>query len=167
MNSEALQNLPVEMQQRLAQIMSQGSLSQGLPQVEAPVAPAPAPIVKPPSLMDHLIALRQEVAALRQETDASRQEMAQLASKEDYPFPYLYDESQQVAKDYQAACTPDLYLFDENILLKYRGQFDGSRPGNDTPVTGNDLKMAMDCLLNNKELAFTQKASLGCNIKWK
>ena len=77
MNSEALQNLPVEMQQRLAQIMAQG---QGQPQTEAPVAPpAPAPIMKPPSLMDHLIALRQEVAALRQETDASRQEMAQLA----------------------------------------------------------------------------------------
>ena len=77
MNSEALQNLPVEMQQRLAQIMAQG---QGQPQTGAPVAPpAPAPIMKPPSLMDHLIALRQEVAALRQETDASRQEMAQLA----------------------------------------------------------------------------------------
>ena len=77
MNSEALQNLPVEMQQRLAQIMAQG---QGQPQAETPVAPpAPAPIMKPPSLMDHLIALRQEVAALRQETDASRQEMAQLA----------------------------------------------------------------------------------------
>ncbi len=77
MNSEALQNLPVEMQQRLAQIMAQG---QGQPQTQAPVAPpAPAPIMKPPSLMDHLIALRQEVAALRQETDASRQEMAQLA----------------------------------------------------------------------------------------
>jgi len=75
MNSEALQNLPPEMQQRLAQIMAQG---QAQPQAEAP-APAPAPIVKPPSLMDHLIALRQEVAALRQETEASRQEMAQLA----------------------------------------------------------------------------------------
>ncbi len=79
MNSEALQNLPVEMQQRLAQIMAQGQ-GQPQPQAEAPVAPpAPAPIMKPPSLMDHLIALRQEVAALRQETDASRQEMAQLA----------------------------------------------------------------------------------------
>ena len=76
MNSEALQNLPVEMQQRLAQIMAQG---QGQVQAEAPAPPLPAPIMKPPSLMDHLIALRQEVAALRQETDASRQEMAQLA----------------------------------------------------------------------------------------
>ena len=94
-------------------------------------------------------------------------EMAQLASRENYPFPYLYDETQKIAKDYQAACTPDLYLFDKELLLKYRGQFDGSRPGNFLPVTGKDLKMAMDCLLNNKELDFTQKASLGCNIKWK
>ena len=76
MNSEALQNLPVEMQQRLAQIMAQG---QAQPQTEALAPPPPAPIMKPPSLMDHLISLRQEVAALRQETDASRQEMAQLA----------------------------------------------------------------------------------------
>lgn len=84
-----------------------------------------------------------------------------------YPFPYLYDETQEVAKAYHAACTPDLYLFDKHLSLTYRGQFDSSRPGNGIDVTGNDFRHAMDALLNNQDLPFEQKPSLGCNIKWK
>jgi hypothetical protein len=79
----------------------------------------------------------------------------------------LYDESQEVAKAYDAACTPDFYLFDANLKLVYRGQFDNSRPGNGIPVTGEDLKTAMDALLAGKEINEKQKPSMGCNIKWK
>lgn len=93
--------------------------------------------------------------------------MHQHAIEQGYPFPYLFDESQEVAKAYQAACTPDFYLFDSTLKLKYRGQFDDARPGNQKAVTGDDLKQAMDCLLQNKPLDFSQKPSLGCNIKWK
>lgn len=84
-----------------------------------------------------------------------------------YPFPYLYDESQEVAKNYNAACTPDFYVFDADFKLKYRGQMDSSRPGNGILVTGEDLRHALDCILNNKENTATQKPSIGCNIKWK
>lgn len=93
--------------------------------------------------------------------------MKALAIENNYSFPYLYDETQEVAKAYQAACTPDLYLFDKALTLKYRGQFDDARPGNGLPVTGQDLINAMDCILNNQEISTTQKPSLGCNIKWK
>jgi thiol-disulfide isomerase/thioredoxin len=82
-------------------------------------------------------------------------------------FPYLYDESQQVAKAYRAACTPDFYLFDADHRLAYRGQFDDARPGNDAPVTGADLEDAIKALLANLPVPDGQKASLGCNIKWK
>jgi peroxiredoxin len=82
-------------------------------------------------------------------------------------FPYLYDESQEVAKAYRAACTPDLYLFDSDHKLVYRGQFDDARPGNDAPVTGADLEDAIRALLANLSIPDEQKASLGCNIKWK
>jgi peroxiredoxin len=84
-----------------------------------------------------------------------------------YTFPYLYDESQAVAKAYRAACTPDIYLFDKNQKLVYRGQFDDSRPGNGIPVTGKDLRAALDALLAGKPIASNQKSSMGCNIKWK
>ncbi|HTQ50455.1 MAG TPA: thioredoxin family protein [Candidatus Acidoferrales bacterium] len=84
-----------------------------------------------------------------------------------YTFPYLYDESQAVAKAYRAACTPDLYLFDRNQKLVYRGQFDDSRPGNGIPVTGKDLRAALDAVLAGKPIPPDQKASVGCNIKWK
>ena len=84
-----------------------------------------------------------------------------------YLFPYLYDESQAVAKAYRAACTPDIYLFDENQKLVYRGQFDESRPGNGVPVTGKDLRAALDAVLAGKPVSPNQKASMGCNIKWK
>lgn len=82
-------------------------------------------------------------------------------------FPYLYDESQAVAKAYRAACTPDLYLFDRSRKLVYRGQFDDSRPGNGRPVTGSDLRAALDAVLAGRPVPENQKASMGCNIKWK
>jgi len=84
-----------------------------------------------------------------------------------YPFPYLYDETQEVARAYNAACTPDIYLFNSNLKLVYRGQIDDSRPGNGIEVTGSDLRHALDCLLEGKENTKTQKPSIGCNIKWK
>ncbi len=84
-----------------------------------------------------------------------------------YIFPYLYDETQAVAKAYRAACTPDIFLFDKNRKLVYRGQFDDSRPGNGLPVTGRDLRAALDAVLAGKPVSENQKASIGCNIKWK
>lgn len=84
-----------------------------------------------------------------------------------FKFPYLYDESQQVAHAYKAACTPDIYLFDRDLKLVYRGQFDGSRPSNGIPVTGNDLRAAMDAVLRGETPGVDQHASVGCNIKWK
>lgn len=89
------------------------------------------------------------------------------AKKEQYPFPYLYDETQHIAKAYDAACTPDIYLFDADLELIYRGQIDDSRPGNNIEVTGQNLRHALDCLLENKENTKIQKPSIGCNIKWK
>lgn len=89
------------------------------------------------------------------------------AQENSYPFPYLYDESQDIAKAYDAACTPDFYVFDKNLELNYRGQLDDSRPGNDIEITGTDLKHALDCLIEEKENSRLQKPSIGCNIKWK
>jgi peroxiredoxin len=93
--------------------------------------------------------------------------MKMHAFNNQYPFPYLYDASQEVAKAYDAACTPDIYLFDASLKLVYRGQLDDSRPGNSIPVTGKDLRHALECLLNNTENTNIQKPSIGCNIKWK
>jgi peroxiredoxin len=93
--------------------------------------------------------------------------MAQEAKAAGYSFPYLYDATQAVAKAYRAACTPDFYLFDRDRRLVYRGQFDDSRPGNTIPVTGKDLRAAIEALLAGKQIAPVQVASLGCNIKWK
>lgn len=93
--------------------------------------------------------------------------MKTTAIKEGYGFPYLYDETQEVAKAYDAACTPDFYLFDGQLELVYRGQFDDSRPGNGKPVTGSDLTNAMNALLLGKKIDQDQKPSIGCNIKWK
>lgn len=84
-----------------------------------------------------------------------------------YPFPYLFDEAQEVAKAYRAACTPDFFLFDARRRLVYRGQFDDSRPGNGVPVTGRDLRAAVDAVLQGKPVPEPQKPSIGCNIKWK
>src|SRR5256885_14470560 len=93
--------------------------------------------------------------------------MAEEAKAAGYIFPYLYDETQEVAKAYRAACTPDIYLFDGDQRLVYRGQFDDSRPGSNSPVTGKDLRAAIDSVLAGKPLSPNQKPSVGCNIKWK
>lgn len=93
--------------------------------------------------------------------------MKEEAEKIGYPFPYLYDESQEVAKAYDAACTPDFYIFDGELKCAYRGQLDGSRPGNDVPVTGEDMRAALDDILAGNAVEKEQLPSLGCNIKWK
>jgi peroxiredoxin len=99
--------------------------------------------------------------------DDSPAKMKEEAKSAGYLFPYLYDESQAVAMAYRAACTPDIYLFDKNRKLVYRGQFDDSRPGNGIPVTGKNLRAALDAVLAGKSVSPNQKASMGCNIKWK
>ncbi len=93
--------------------------------------------------------------------------MKEFAEQHDFSFPYLYDESQEVAKEYQAACTPDFFLFDETHKLYYRGQFDGSRPNSGEPVTGDELTSAVVALLNDEQFPKDQTPSVGCNIKWK
>lgn len=99
--------------------------------------------------------------------DDSPEKMAVEAKNRGYIFPYLYDESQEVAKSYRAACTPDFYLFDANHELVYRGQFDETRPDSGKSPTGADLRAAVDALLADKELPEDQTPSLGCNIKWR
>lgn len=89
-----------------------------------------------------------------------------VAKENEYTFPYLYDQTQEVAKDYDAACTPDFYLFDESLDLVYRGQLDDSRPGNGISVSGSDLRNAMNAILENRPVDDNQKPSIGCNIKW-
>jgi len=97
----------------------------------------------------------------------SPEKMAQEAKAAGYIFPYLYDESQEAAKAYHAVCTPDIFLFDKDQRLVYRGQFDESRPGNGLPVTGKDLRAAIDAVLAGKAVSSDQKPSIGCSIKWK
>lgn len=89
------------------------------------------------------------------------------AQQAGYSFPYLYDEAQAVAKAYDATCTPDFFVFDSNLQCAYRGQLDDSRPGNNKPVTGKDMRAALDALLQGKQPDPDQKPSVGCNIKWK
>lgn len=93
--------------------------------------------------------------------------MAEAVRSADIPYPYLFDESQAVAKAYRAACTPDFFLFDADHRLVYRGQFDGSRPGNEVPVTGADMRAAAEAVLNGETIEGEQLPSIGCNIKWK
>lgn len=93
--------------------------------------------------------------------------MREDAQQYGYPFPYLFDESQKVAKAYDAACTPDFYIFDADLKLAYRGQFDEARPGNDVEPSGEDLTSALDALVAGKPVDANQRPSLGCNIKWK
>jgi peroxiredoxin len=93
--------------------------------------------------------------------------MREEAASVGYTFPYLFDETQEVARAYRAACTPDFFLFDGARRLVYRGQFDGSRPGSDVPVTGADLRAAVEAVLAGRPVSADQKPSLGCNIKWK
>jgi peroxiredoxin len=99
--------------------------------------------------------------------DDSPAKMAQEAKDAGYVFPYLYDETQAIAKAYQAVCTPDFFLFNADKKLVYRGQFDGSRPGNNIPVTGADVRAAVDAILAGQPVTGEQKPSIGCNIKWK
>jgi peroxiredoxin len=99
--------------------------------------------------------------------DDSPEKMKAEAAEAGYTFPYLYDETQDAAKAYKAACTPDFFLFDGDLSLVYRGQFDDSRPGNGKPVTGADLRAACDAILAGRPVAHEQKPSIGCNIKWK
>ena len=95
------------------------------------------------------------------------QKMTEDSLKYSYPFPYLFDESQDIAKAFRAACTPDFFLYDKSRTLFYRGQYDSSRPKNSEPVTGIDLRKATSATINNHILTSEQKPSMGCNIKWK
>ena len=99
--------------------------------------------------------------------DDSPEKMKDTAKEFGYPFPYLFDKTQEVAKAYQAACTPDFYIFNSEMRLVYRGQLDDSRPGNNIPVTGKDIRAALNSILENQPVATEQIPSLGCNIKWK
>ncbi|QDU60618.1 Thiol-disulfide oxidoreductase ResA [Planctomycetes bacterium Pan216] len=99
--------------------------------------------------------------------DDSPEKMKEEAASAGYTFPYLYDETQSVAHAYRAACTPDFFLFDKDRKLVYRGQFDASRPGNDIPVTGKDMRAAADLVLAGEPIPAEQTPSIGCNIKWK
>ncbi len=95
------------------------------------------------------------------------QQMKQKALELGYPFPYLYDETQEVARAYEAACTPDFFVYNKDLLLVYRGQLDDSRPGNNIPLSGKDIRQALDCLIAGNSVPPNQKPSIGCNIKWK
>jgi len=99
--------------------------------------------------------------------DDSPEKMKALAAQEGFNFPYLYDEDQSIAKAYDAACTPDFYIFDKDLKLAYRGQFDSSRPNTDIPVTGESMRKALDEILAGKQVSVEQLPSMGCNIKWK
>jgi thiol-disulfide isomerase/thioredoxin len=99
--------------------------------------------------------------------DDSPEKMKEVAKALGYPFPYLYDESQETAKDYDAACTPDFYIFDGRRRLVYRGRLDDSRPKTDRPLTGKDLRAALDAILEGRQVNPVQYPSAGCNIKWK
>lgn len=97
----------------------------------------------------------------------SPESLKQMAKELGFEFPFCYDKTQEVAKAYQAACTPDFFLYDSTRRLVYRGQLDDSRPGNNKPVTGRDLRQAIDCALSGQPMPTAQKPSIGCNIKWK
>ena len=101
------------------------------------------------------------------EPDDSPDQMKKVAELSKYPFPYLFDETQEVAKAYDAACTPDFYIFDGSLKLVYRGQLDDSRPSNNIPSSGNDIREALNALLAGKVVSPRQRPSIGCNIKWK
>ena len=97
----------------------------------------------------------------------SPEKMKEVAESLGYPFPYLYDETQEVAKAYDAACTPDFYIFSDELQLVYRGQLDNSRPDNDVPLTGSDMRRALDAILKGEPVRELQVPSIGCNIKWR
>lgn len=95
------------------------------------------------------------------------QQMKELASEMQFPFPYLYDQTQQVARNYHAECTPEFYIYDGSMRLAYHGQFDDARPKNDTPVTGQDLSKALNALLSGQPVQEQQLPGIGCGIKWR
>jgi len=97
----------------------------------------------------------------------SPEKMAIVAHNLSFPFPYLFDDTQEIAKAYEAACTPDFFIYDQHLKLEYHGQFDASTPGNSTPVTGDKLSQALDLMLSGKPILEKQLPSVGCNIKWK
>jgi peroxiredoxin len=99
--------------------------------------------------------------------DDAPDKMKATALQMKYPFPYLYDETQETAKAFDAACTPDFFIYNKNLELVYRGQLDDSRPGNGIPVSGKDIRRALDRLINNQSVPAEQRPSIGCNIKWK
>ncbi|MDX2346121.1 MAG: thioredoxin family protein [Legionella sp.] len=99
--------------------------------------------------------------------DDSPENMKLTAETEGYTFPYLFDETQEVAKAYHAACTPDFFVFDQELQLAYRGQLDDSRPGNGITPSGASIREALNCLIRGEAVSSTQKPSIGCNIKWK
>jgi thiol-disulfide isomerase/thioredoxin len=99
--------------------------------------------------------------------DDSPKNMLKMALELGFAFPFCYDETQEIARAYTAVCTPDIFLFDHERRLVYRGQIDGARPGNDVPVSGGDLRAALDALLSDRPISEHQRPSLGCNIKWK
>ena len=99
--------------------------------------------------------------------DDAPEKLKEFAQAQRWQFPFLYDETQEVAKAYQAACTPDFFLYDKERRLVYRGQLDDSRPGNGKPLDGKDLRAAIDSVLAGRPVPVEQKASIGCNIKWK
>ena len=104
---------------------------------------------------------------VRNYPDDAPDKLKQMVTELGFDFPLCYDETQEVAKAYTAACTPDFFLFDADLKLAYRGQLDDSRPSNDKPVTGEDLRAAIDTVLSGKPVTGDQKPSIGCNIKWK
>jgi len=104
---------------------------------------------------------------IESQPDDSPEKMNETALRLKYPFPYLFDEYQEVAKAYDAACTPDFYIFDKDMHLVYRGQLDDSRPSNKIPLSGKDIRDALDNLLEGKSISPYQRPSIGCNIKWK
>ena len=107
------------------------------------------------------------VAISANDAEAYPDDSPEAMADKSYSFPYLFDETQEIAKAYQATCTPDFFLFDGDLKCVYRGQFDGSRPGNDQVVTGADLRAAMTALLKGQVISDQQKPSVGCNIKWR
>lgn len=113
----------------------------------------------------HIVAISSNDA--EQYPDDGPEQMRTHAKAMGYDFPYLYDESQEVARDFDAACTPDFFLFDGQEMLVYRGQLDASRPGNDIPLSGHDMRKAMNALLEGRAIDELQYPSIGCNIKWK
>ena len=104
---------------------------------------------------------------IKAESEDSPEKMKELAMELRYPFPYLYDETQEVAKAYEAACTPDFFIHDKDLRLVYRGQLDDSRPSNDVPSDGKDIRAALDAILAGDKPSPRQRPSIGCNIKWK